>query len=60
MGSAAPERDVQWLTDLYLAGRLPLDSLIGDRIRLEDVPRGFEQLHHGVVGRQLIEIGTSW
>lgn len=56
MGTTVPARDVRWLTDLYLSGRLPLEDLIGERLALEDVPEAFRRLHGGVNGRQLVEI----
>jgi alcohol dehydrogenase len=57
MGSTVPERDAITMTRLYRSGELPLEDLVGDRIGLAEVPAGFEQLHRGHRGRQLIEIG---
>ena len=39
---------------LYLAGRLPIDRLVEDRIGLDDVESAFERLRAGVGLRSLI------
>jgi alcohol dehydrogenase len=59
MGTTVPARDVSRLTQLYLRGQLPVELLVGSRIRMADIPHGFERLHAGVVGRQLVEISTA-
>jgi S-(hydroxymethyl)glutathione dehydrogenase / alcohol dehydrogenase len=46
-GNARPRRDFPWLAEEYLAGRLKLDELITQRIRLEDINGGFAALAKG-------------
>ncbi|MHB1537255.1 MAG: zinc-binding dehydrogenase [Solirubrobacteraceae bacterium] len=59
MGSAVPARDVPWMIDAHRAGRLPVERLIGERFILEELSAGMERLHAGVIGRQLVEIGSA-
>jgi len=46
-GDARPSRDFPWLANEYLAGRLKLDELITNRIRLEQINEGFASLARG-------------
>ena len=46
-GDARPRRDFPWLVNEYLAGRLLLDELITQRIRLEEINDGFAGLARG-------------
>ena len=46
-GDARPRRDFPWLTEEYLKGRLKLDELITNRIRLEQINEGFASLARG-------------
>ena len=46
-GSSNASLTFPMLADLYLAGRLPLDELIGRRINLSDVPAAFEEMRQG-------------
>lgn len=46
-GSANPSVTFPTLAELYLAGRLPLDELVGDRISLDEVPAAFEAMRTG-------------
>ena len=39
--------------DMYHAGQ-PVDRLLTDTIRLEDINTGFDRLHKGEVARQVI------
>lgn len=59
MGSTVPGRDIAWLARAYRAGSLPLEELAGERLSLEQTPAGFEALHDGAGGRQLIEISGA-
>lgn len=56
MGSTVPARDVPLMIDLYKRGRLPVESLVTERIGLDDVPAGTARLNDGVLGRQLVEM----
>jgi S-(hydroxymethyl)glutathione dehydrogenase/alcohol dehydrogenase len=54
MGSAPFQRAVPAYAQLYLDGRLKLDELVSQRIRLEDINRGYDQLIAGETARSLI------
>lgn len=53
-GSANPLVDLPRLFELYLAGRLPLDALIGDRYPLDDINAAFAGMAAGSVGRGVV------
>ncbi len=46
-GEARPRRDFPWLAGEYLKGRLKLDELITNRIRLDQINDGFASLARG-------------
>ena len=46
-GEARPRRDFPWLANEYLKGRLKLDELITNRIRLDQINDGFASLARG-------------
>ncbi|HEX4984614.1 MAG TPA: Zn-dependent alcohol dehydrogenase [Burkholderiales bacterium] len=46
-GEARPRRDFPWLASEYLGGRLKLDELVTNRIRLEQINDGFASLARG-------------
>jgi alcohol dehydrogenase len=54
VGSCIPERDVPRYVDLYLAGKLPIDKLMGERLKLEQINEGFDRLNTGEAMRDLI------
>jgi len=54
MGSVPFQRVLPTYAQLYLDGRLMLDPLISQRIRLEDINRGYEQLIAGETARSVI------
>lgn len=53
-GGARPAEDFHQLATAYLDGRLELDSLITDRIRLGDINEGFAALREGRAIRSVI------
>lgn len=53
-GAARPARDFPWLAQLYLDGRLDLDSLITHRLALGEVNAGFDGMRRGEVVRAVI------
>jgi Zn-dependent alcohol dehydrogenase len=53
-GSANPRLDLPRIFELYLAGRLPLDRLLGERNTLEEVNDAYERLLAGAIGRAVI------
>ncbi|MEY4421109.1 MAG: hypothetical protein RLZZ498_1705, partial [Pseudomonadota bacterium] len=54
VGSCIPERDVPRYVDLYLAGKLPINLLMGERLKLEQINEGFDRLNTGEAMRDLI------
>lgn len=53
-GGARPRRDFPWLARAYLEGRLKLDELIMQRLRLEQVNEGFAGMANGNVVRAVL------
>lgn len=53
-GGAVPAVDFPRIAKLYLAGKLPLDELISDRIALEDINDAFEAMRRGERTRTVI------
>jgi Zn-dependent alcohol dehydrogenase len=53
-GSANPLVDLPKIFGLYLAGRLPLDHLIGASYRLDQVNEAYNALAHGSAGRAVV------
>ena len=56
IGGPDPARDVLRWTDLYLAGRLPLDRLITSRYRLDEINQGFDDLAAGRNVRGVVDM----
>ena len=54
IGSCVPARDIPRYIDLYLAGKLPINKLMGERLALGDINRGFDKLDAGESLRDLI------
>ncbi|WP_167051109.1 alcohol dehydrogenase catalytic domain-containing protein [Salinibacterium sp. ZJ77] len=54
LGSSVPERDIARYVELWRTGSLPVDALVSDRIRLDDVPSAMDALAEGRALRQLI------
>lgn len=55
-GGARPRRDFPWLARLYLDGRLKLDELITQRLPLERIDDGFDEMRQGRTLRTVLEI----
>ncbi len=53
-GGAVPSIDFPRVAQLYLAGRLPLDTLISDRIALGEVNEAFDAMRSGQRTRSVI------
>jgi S-(hydroxymethyl)glutathione dehydrogenase/alcohol dehydrogenase len=53
-GNSDPVKDIPVLAEHVRAGRLDLDSLITDRITLEEIPAAFERMAAGRGGRSLV------
>jgi S-(hydroxymethyl)mycothiol dehydrogenase len=53
-GDCLPSRDFPMLIDLYLQGRLDLDTFVSETIELDGVEAAFEKMHHGDVLRSVM------
>ena len=56
IGSCVPSRDVPRFIALYRAGRLPVDRLLSERIRLDDINPALDRLARGEAIRQVIRM----
>ncbi|MCW2620960.1 MAG: alcohol dehydrogenase, partial [Frankiales bacterium] len=54
LGSAVPARDIPFYAEQWRQGRLPVESLISDRIRLADINEAMDTLADGKAIRQVI------
>ncbi|MFE4672385.1 NDMA-dependent alcohol dehydrogenase [Streptomyces sp. NPDC056723] len=54
MGLTRPLADIERIYALYRAGRLPLDDLITRTYKLDDINRGYEDMHKGLNLRGVI------
>jgi S-(hydroxymethyl)glutathione dehydrogenase/alcohol dehydrogenase len=54
MGSAVMDRDVPRYADLYLQGRLDLDSLVSREVRLDEIDAAYEELEGGSIARSVV------
>lgn len=54
LGSCIPNRDIPNYLELYKKGLLPVNHLITDTLRLDDINEGFESLASGKAVRQII------
>jgi alcohol dehydrogenase len=56
IGTCVPVRDLPRYIELYRRGRLPVDRLMGDHLKLDDINLGFDRLHEGKAVRQVVVI----
>ena len=54
LGSCVPARDIPRYVDLYLAGKLPVNKLMGRRLTLEQINEGFDALDAGLSMRDVV------
>ena len=54
IGSAVPARDIPRYIDLYRRGKLPIDRLMGERLSLSEINRGFDRLAAGSALRDVV------
>jgi alcohol dehydrogenase len=54
MGSAVPRRDVPRYIGMYLSGVLPVDALVSDYIKIENINAAFDTLDKGDAVRQVL------
>ena len=59
LGSNRFRVDMPRIIELYMQGRMNLDVLISQKIRLEDINDGFAAMRDGKVLRSLIDFGPS-
>ena len=57
MGDAVIQRDIPWMVDLYLQGRLKLDELISGRWRLDQINEAIADTKTGAARRNVILFG---
>jgi S-(hydroxymethyl)glutathione dehydrogenase/alcohol dehydrogenase len=55
MGSNRFPVDMPRLIDFYMAGKLKLDDMISQRIKLEQINEAFAELKRGEVARSVIQ-----
>jgi alcohol dehydrogenase len=58
IGTCVPARDIPRYVALYRAGRLPVDRLVSGYLALDDINRGFDDMHAGRAVRQIIRFDT--
>jgi alcohol dehydrogenase len=56
LGSCVPSRDIPRYIEWYRAGQLPVNRLLSERIRLDDINGAFDRLAAGASIRQVVEI----
>lgn len=56
LGSCVPPRDIPRYIDWYRTGTLPVDRLLSERVRLDDLNAAFDRLAAGESIRQVVEI----
>ena len=54
IGSCVPQRDIPKFIQWYREGRLPVDTLLAERLRLDDLNEGFDRLATGHTVRQVV------
>jgi S-(hydroxymethyl)glutathione dehydrogenase/alcohol dehydrogenase len=54
VGSLRPRVDIPRYIQMYMSGRLELDSLVSARISLDEINAGFEAMERGEVARSVI------
>jgi Zn-dependent alcohol dehydrogenase len=54
IGSCVPSRDVPRYIGLYMAGKLPVNKLMGERMKLDDINAAFDRLDAGESMRDLV------
>lgn len=58
-GASNPDRDIPLFAKLYLEGKLPLDKLLTQRYRLDEINQALDDLEQNRVGRPLIVIDPT-
>ncbi|MGO2633810.1 MAG: S-(hydroxymethyl)mycothiol dehydrogenase [Galactobacter sp.] len=58
-GDCLPSRDFPELVDQYKLGRLDLDALVSERIKLDEINEAFVKMGQGKVLRSVVEVSQS-
>ena len=58
-GSSRLSMQIPQILDMYLAGRLPLDALIGEKFSLDRINEALESLTTGNIGRSVVVMGSN-
>jgi S-(hydroxymethyl)glutathione dehydrogenase/alcohol dehydrogenase len=53
-GGARGRTDVPRIVDWYMAGKIEIDPMITHRLRLEEINKGFDLMHHGESIRSVV------
>jgi len=56
-GAGRPHADIPLFVDLYLAGRLNLDSLVTKTYSIDDIGQTLDDMHNGDLARGVLQIG---
>ncbi|EWY40304.1 alcohol dehydrogenase [Skermanella stibiiresistens SB22] len=54
LGGGVPKRDIPRYIRLFKKGKLPVDALMSERIRLDEINEAFDKLADGTAVRQLV------
>lgn len=54
IGSAVPARDIPRYVEMYQRGKLPVNRLMGEKLALEDINRGFDRMASGMAMRDVV------
>jgi alcohol dehydrogenase len=54
LGGGVPSRDIPRYIRLFKKGKLPVDALMSDQIKLDEINEAFDKLADGTAVRQLI------
>ena len=57
-GSSSPPLDFPRIIDLYMAGRVPLDALLSQHVKLEEINEAFEEMKRGELARSIIDYSS--
>ena len=57
-GSSSPPLDFPRIIDLYMAGKVPLDALLSQHVKLEEINEAFEEMKRGELARSIIDYST--
>ncbi|MFE4540976.1 zinc-binding dehydrogenase [Arthrobacter sp. NPDC056727] len=58
-GSSNLSVQIPQILDMYLAGRLQLDALVGEKFSLAQINDAFDSLTNGNIGRSVVLMGSS-